>query len=283
MRKPKIIAEIGINHNGQIDTALQMVKEAHAAGAHAVKFQMRDVITVYADIWHEPRNDGNPHGWTSQGQQKAGIELSTDDYDRIDTLCQDIGMRWFASAWDLKSLEKAQSYDPAYHKIASAMLSNRGFVREVASLGKKTFISIGGATRKQVDFAINTFNNAGTRFVILHCIALYPVPYEKCNISRINELSAKAFVGGFEIGYSGHEVGLLPSIAAMVLGADWIERHVTLDRSMYGSDQSASLEMPGLIRLVEYAGIIGDILGTGDSRPLMEELEVLKKLRYWEI
>jgi N-acetylneuraminate synthase len=283
MRKPKVIAEIGINHNGQIDIALQMIREAHAAGAWAVKFQMRDVKVIYADMWNEPRNDQNPYGWKTQGQQKAGLELSMDEYNQIDELCESIGMPWFASAWDLKSLENLTDFKPKYHKIASAMLSHQDFVRAVASLGKKTFISIGGATKKQIDFAMNTFNNTGTRFVLMHCVALYPVPYSKCNISRINDLVERAFVGGFGVGYSGHEVGILPSIMAMTLGANYVERHITLDRSMYGSDQSASLEMPGLIRLVEYADMIGEILGTGDSRPQPEELEVLKKLRYWEV
>lgn len=282
MIKHKIIAEIGINHNGQLDMALELIDKAYKAGVHAVKFQMREARVVYADIWNNPRNDGNPYGWTTQGEQKVGLELSLDDYGEINKHCGQLGLPWFASAWDMNSLEITQYFNMKYNKIASAMLSHCEFVEAVAANHKKTFISIGGAYPWQVEKVVEIFRKHQTPFVLMHCVVGYPVPDNQCNISKINYLKAREFTNGFEVGYSGHEVGILPSIVAMALGAEWIERHITLDRSMYGSDQPASLEIPGLIRLVEYANNIGAILGDGSLDPQPSEAEVLKKLRYWE-
>lgn len=282
MKTPKIIAEIGINHNGDIDLALDMITAASDAGAWAVKFQKREVKTVYGDIWDDPRNDGNTYGWRTQGEQKTGLELDWSDYGRIDAHCNTIGIPWFASAWDEESLEGLEIYDLEYNKISSAMLTHIDFVEAVAAQGKKTFISIGGAFDDEIDFAVRTFMLAKCPFVILHCVPLYPLPLYRCNIARVKYLVEMSMAWGCQVGYSGHEVGIIPSVAAMVLGAEYVERHITMDRSMYGSDQSASLEIPGLIRLVEYANIIPDLMGSATAPPRPDEIEMLNKMRYWK-
>ncbi len=281
MKQPKIIAEIGINHNGQLPLAFDLIRAAASAGAWAVKFQKRDVDIVYAHELQKERDDGNPYGWITYGQQKRGLEFGADEYSQIDMLCKDHGIHWFASAWDMNSLEFLERFNTPYHKIASAMLTNFYFVEQVARIGKKTFISIGGNYQDDIDKAIEIFNINSTPFVLMHCVSLYPCPYNNCNMNRINELITRAFTYGYEVGYSGHEVGILPSIVAMSLGAKYIERHITLDRSMYGSDQAASLEIPGLIKLCEYAEIIPKIFNS-QLTPTADELKVIDKLRYWE-
>ncbi len=216
MKQPKIIAEIGINHNGQLPLAFDLIRAAASAGAWAVKFQKRDVDIVYAHELQKERDDGNPYGWITYGQQKRGLEFGADEYSQIDMLCKDHGIHWFASAWDMNSLEFLERFNTPYHKIASAMLTNFYFVEQVARIGKKTFISIGGNYQDDIDKAIEIFNINSTPFVLMHCVSLYPCPYNNCNMNRINELITRAFTYGYEVGYSGHEVGILPSIVAGV-------------------------------------------------------------------
>jgi N-acetylneuraminate synthase len=280
----KVVAEIGINHNGQIETALEMIQQAHRAGATAVKFQKRTVEVVYRGQLDKPRDDGNPYGWKTYREQKNGLEFGRKQYDAIDAECKRLGMLWFASAWDLDSLAFLEVYDPPFSKIASAMLTEYDFVEAVAMGRRPTFISTGGSTMGDIEDAVDVFERWDTDYILMHCVSLYPCPDEQCNLLMIPKLKAK--FGGNDhclgIGYSGHEVGILPSIHAMALGATWIERHFTLDRSMYGSDQSASMEYPGLARLCEYARMTPAILGDGCKVVCADEECVMGKLRYWK-
>lgn len=276
----KVFAELGINHNGDMKTVEEMILQSKIAGADAVKFQKRTVKTVYADVWDKPRDDGNPYGWTTYGEQKTGIELSRNDYKMVNEWCKSLGMPWFASAWDLESLYFLEEMHVPYHKVASAMMTNYDFLEAVAKTGKHTFISTGGCSIDHIQTVVYLFEEQNTPFTLLHCVSLYPCPDELCNINAITEL--KASFPSCSIGYSGHEVGIIPSIVAMALGAEVVERHVTLDRSMYGSDQSASMEFTGLKRLCDYARVVPVCLGDGHRLPSEKEQAVLKSLRYWE-
>jgi len=282
-----IIAEIGINHNGDLALAKEMIDMAKGCGANAVKFQKRTIDVVYTpEFLSGPRETPPgvmkklPFGGTTQRQQKEALELSQLDYDLIDMHCRTIGIDWFGSAWDLESLLFLNSYHPPYHKIASPMLTNLGFIEEVAKLGIKTIISTGMSLLQDIQNAVNIFDNHGTDFVLMHCISIYPCPPDMCNVGRIKYLQEQ--FPGIEIGYSGHESGISPTLAAIALGATYIERHITLDRTMYGSDQSASLEPKGLARVAEYAREIEKCL-TPSIEMHPKESANAKKLRYWEV
>jgi N-acetylneuraminate synthase len=276
----KIIAEIGINHNGQLEIAKEMISMAKKAGADYVKFQIRDVDTVYAGQLHGPRNDGNPYGWKTVGEQKRGIELSLTDYEQIDDFCRTIKMPWFASCWDVNSyIANAMMYQWPYNKIASAMVTNLDFCREVAVGGRPVIISTGGCTHQEILDCVQIFRNK-CPVTIMHCIAEYPAPDDIINLNML--LTLRKWFPWATIGYSGHEVGLYPSIMSLALGAKVIERHVTLDRSMYGSDQAASLEPKGLATLCDIAHNASKIFGDGKKRITEKEIECMKKLRYWE-
>ena len=283
---PRVIAEIGINHNGQLDIALRMIQAAYDAGAWAVKVQKRTPELVYRDIWNEPRDDQNPYGWTTQGEQKAGLEFDHDDYDRIDSYCRGLGIPWFASAWDLGALDFLTFYSLPYQKISSAAVTHIELLKAIAELDpepEKIFMSIGGCSADEIYTAHDILRKTNSELIIMHCIPIYPCPYERVQLNRLLELAVVAETEKTKIGYSGHEVGILPSVMAMAWGAEYVERHITLDRSMYGSDQAASLEIPGLIRLIQYANLIQPIAGDPEMyAPGADELAVLKKLRHWE-
>jgi N-acetylneuraminate synthase len=277
---PKIIAEIGINHNGQIELAKKMIAMAKYAGAAAVKFQVRDVDTVYAGQLDNPRNDGNPYGWKTVGEQKRGIELTLDQYKEINTFCEMIGIDWFASFWDMKSFyDHINLFDFKYHKIASAMLTNSELCEAVAAQGRLTFISTGGCDLDEIDDCIDNFMKLNQNICIMHCVSQYPCPDSALNLNMIHSLRAR--YPWARIGYSGHEVGLYPSVMALAMGVRWIERHITLDRSMYGSDQSASMEIHGLQQLCSVAKNAGAILGDGIKVITEKEKQCMQKLRYW--
>ncbi len=277
MRKPFIIAEIGINHNGFLDTAKALIDMAVDCGCDAVKFQKRDVETVYTKEFLASHRD-SPYGNT-QGAQKHGIELTEEDYLEINNYCIDKKIDWFASAWDMKSLRSLRRYKLKYNKIASAMLTHRDIVSAIAGEGKHTFISTGMSNVEDMMWAANCFKRARTPFTLLHCVSTYPCDDNDCNLSKISTLKHKFLC---PIGYSGHERGIVPSLMAVMLGAEVIERHITLDRTMYGSDQAASLEHRGLELLVREARAVRDIMGVGDYELLEAEKENAKKLRYWE-
>jgi len=274
---PFIIAEIGINHNGDVEIAKRLIDMAAACGADAVKFQKRDVETVYSKAYLDSPRE-SPWG-TTQREQKLGLELSSADYDQINQHCKERGIPWFASPWDMASVDFLDWYDLPMIKVASAMVTNVGLLSYIAERGKPVLISTGMSTYEEIEGAARIFQKAGCRFTLMHSVSLYPCPEELCNLERIRTLQS---MFGRPVGYSGHEVGVLPSIVATVLGAVVIERHITLDRAMYGSDQAASLERRGLELLVRYAKSVARVRGTGKIDPMPGEEEVARKLRYWE-
>jgi len=272
----RVIAELGINHSGELDLALQLIDLAHECGADGVKFQKRTVEIVYSPaVLASPRE--SPWG-TTNGDQKRHLEFGRQEYDAIDAHCRRIGMPWFASAWDLPSLEFLQPYHLPYNKVASAMLTHRPLLEAVAVQGKETFISTGMSTLGQVEDAVAIFQAARCPFVLMHTVSTYPTPDDQLNL-RCLETLRKIHP---RVGYSGHEVSPIPSIIAAALGAEVIERHLTLDRAMYGSDQAASLEGHGFAYMVDAIRRLPGYLGTGIKTMAPGEAEVLKKLRYWE-
>jgi N-acetylneuraminate synthase len=274
-----IIAEVGINANGDVKIAKELINMAYGCGANAVKFQKRQIDTVYTrEFLAEPRE--SPWGST-QGDQKHGLEFGWDEYDEIDRHCRTLGIDWFGSAWDMESLYFLDQYTPKYHKIASPMLTNKEFLNMVAGLKRPVILSTGMSTTQQILDAVQIFRDAKIKTIVMHCVSIYPCPDEDCNIRQVEHLAG--MLPDCEVGYSGHERGIQPTLAAIALGATYIERHITLDRTMYGSDQSASIERRGLCRIVEYAKQIGQCLGkAGRIEVHPKELESAAKLRYWE-
>lgn len=271
-----VIAEIGINHNGDLDIAKQLIDMAVETGCDAVKFQKRTIDIVYdAEMLDSPRE--SPWG-TTQREQKLGLEFEKAEYDAIDAYCKDKGIEWFASAWDIPSQEFLRGYDCNYNKIASAMITHPDFLKAVASEKKSTFISTGMTTYDDIDQAVAIFKDAGCPFVLMHTVSTYPCPEGDLNLQMINKLRERY---NCPVGYSGHEASVSPSFAAAVMGACVIERHITLDRSMYGSDQAASLEKPGLESLMAQVRKLPNILGSGDKTFSDKEQAVADKLRYW--
>ncbi len=273
----EIIGEIGINHNGNVELAKDLIKMAKECGCDAVKFQKRDIETVYTREFLDSTRK-SPWGNT-QGDQKRGLEFGKTEYENIDQFCKTLTMPWFASAWDIKSLEFLDLFNCPHNKIASAMITHCDFLKAVADRKRHTFISTGMATMKIIEDAVDIFARIGTSYTLMHSTSAYPCPDEETNIEIIPRLIERF---GKPVGYSGHEVGLLPSIVAVVLGATAIERHITLDRAMYGSDQAASLERRGLELLVKECRGVSEVLG--DGRKSIKDIEqgIAKKLRYWE-
>lgn len=271
-----IIAEIGINHNGDIGIAKRLIEQAKAAGCDAVKFQKRTIDIVYSpEVLAQERE--SPWG-TTQRQQKEGLEFGKKEYDEIDAHCRSLGIDWFASAWDIPSQKFLRQYDSKYNKVASAMATHEAFLREVASERRTTFLSTGMCTYEDIDKAVKIFNQADCPVVLMHTVSTYPAAEKDLNLRVIGSLQKRY---GLPVGYSGHESSVSPSVIAAMMGAVAIERHVTLDRAMYGSDQAASLELPGLINLVAMIRKIPDCLGDGVKRVIPGEAAVAKKLRYW--
>jgi N-acetylneuraminate synthase len=275
MIKPYLIAEIGINHNGSIDIAKKLIDNAKLAEFDAVKFQKRDVNIVYSkEVLDTPRE--SPWG-TTQRDQKIGLEFDSDDYDIIDSYCAQKKIDWFASAWDLNSLKFLTKYNLKFNKIASAMIIDKEFLTAVAKQGKHTFISTGMSTEKDISAAVQIFQKHKCSFELMHCVSTYPMKPEDANLATIPELK-KIF--NCKVGYSGHENGVIVSLAALMLGISSLERHITLDRTMYGSDQAASLELKGMIFLT--SSIKKIIIAYGESsvgKILEEEKKIANKLR----
>lgn len=270
-----IIAEIGINHNGDINIAKDLIKAAKDAGCDAVKFQKRTIDLVYTKELLESLRQ-SPWG-TTQRAQKEGLEFGLKEYREIDRYCKEVGIEWFASAWDLESQKFLRQFNCKYNKIASAMLVYEPLLKEVASEKKHTFISTGMSTIKQIDRAVDIFRTAGCPFELMHCVSTYPMDEEDANLNRIKTLRERYKC---DIGYSGHEVGgLAISSAAVALGITSLERHITLDRAMYGSDQAASLEISGLKMLVGSVRKIEKAMGDGEIPIQPKEVPIAKKLR----
>lgn len=270
------IGEIGINHNGDIDIAKKLIDMAKAAGCDAVKFQKRTLDIVYnQELLDSPRE--SPWG-TTQRQQKEGLEFGEVEFDEINQYCQQSGIEWFASAWDIPSLEFLRKYDCRLNKIASAMTTHKEFIEAVAKEGKHTYISVGMSTDEDIDQAVSVFRNHDCPFTLMHTVAEYPVPEERLNLRCINTLRQRYKC---PVGYSGHEASVSPSLIAAALGATAIERHITLERTMYGSDQAASLENLGLTQLISQIRKIPIILGNGERSISEGEESSAQKLRYW--
>tara|TARA_B100000963_G_scaffold361533_1_gene397496 strand:+ start:3502 stop:4344 length:843 start_codon:yes stop_codon:yes gene_type:complete len=272
----KIISEIGINHNGDIDLAKKMIEESKKAGADLVKFQKRDIDLVYSkEVLNQFRE--SPWGNTNR-QQKIGLEFEEKEYDEIDKFCKQIQIKWFASAWDLNSLSFLKKYDLKYNKIASAMIVDKSFLEKVAEQKKYTFISTGMSTMQNIKDAVDIFRKKNCEFELMHCISAYPFEDDRASLNLINVLK-KEF--NCDVGYSGHEKGgLAISCAAAALGISSLERHFTVDRTMYGSDQSASLTVKGFKDLVSSVRKIEKALrGQGTKDILDIEKPVAEKLR----
>jgi N-acetylneuraminate synthase len=270
------IAEIGINHNGDVRIARKLIEQAKAAGCDAVKFQKRTIDVVYtADTLDQPRE--SPWGGT-QRAQKEGLEFGEEEYDEIDRHCRQLEIQWSASAWDVPSQEFLAQYNCPFNKVASAMTTHEEFITKVAAEGKPTFLSTGMCTLDEIDRAVEIFKSAACPIVLMHTVATYPAQESDLNLAAINTLRDRYML---PIGYSGHEASGSPSVMAAMMGAVAIERHITLDRAMYGSDQAASLELSGLLNVLGMIRKIPACVGDGVKRVLPAEEGVAGKLRYW--
>jgi N-acetylneuraminate synthase len=269
-----IIAECGICHNGDLNIAKKMIAVAKKAGCNAVKFQKRTIDAVYTKEFLDSKRE-SPWGHT-QREQKEGLEFGEKEYREIDAYCKEVGIDWFASAWDLESLRFLRAFDLKYNKIASAMIVDRDFVKAVAKEGRYAFIATGMSDYGMIDEAVGIFRKANCPFELMHCISIYPMPEEKANLKCIDTLRSRYKC---DVGYSGHESGLAISYAAAALGISSLERHITLDRTMYGSDQAASIEPIGLEMLVGAVRKIELAMGDGIRRYDKDEIGSALKLR----
>ena len=272
-----VIAEIGINHNGSIDLAKELIDKAVEAGCDAVKFQKRTIDIVYSE---EELNKARESPWgTTQRQQKNGLEFSLEDYDIIDSYCNEKNIDWFASSWDNKSQIEMRKYDFKFNKIASAMATKNDFISLVASEQRPTFASTGMTSIEEIENLVDVFKHHNCPLMLFHTVSTYPSLEEDLNLLTINTLRQR--FPSIPVGYSGHEVSVSPSVIAASIGACAIERHITIDRAMYGSDQSASLQPEGLRQLVSILRKLPSILGDGEKKILDKELPIAAKLRYW--
>ena len=275
MNKPIfIIAEIGINHNGDMSTCKELIGVAVNSGCDAVKFQKRDIDLVYTQEFLSSSRE-SPWGST-QREQKMGLEFGFDEYKEIDNYCKDNNIKWFASAWDLNSQKFLQQFNCENNKVASAMIVYTDLLKIIASEGKHTFISTGMSTHDDIQNAVDIFNKAGCSFELMHTVSTYPMNDKDANLNLIKTLK-KTY--NCNVGYSGHEVGLAISYAAVAIGISSLERHITLDRSMYGSDQSASVEPNGFHMLVGAVRKIEEAMGDGIKTISDSEREIADKLR----
>jgi N-acetylneuraminate synthase len=268
-----IVAEIGINHNGDLELAKQMIQAAKHAGVDAVKFQKR---TPELCVPPEQRSQmrETPWGYITYLEYRNRVEFGKAEYDEVDRYCRELGITWFASVWDEPAVDFMETYHPVCYKIPSASLTDHALLQRVRKTGRAVILSTGMSTLEQVKAAVQQLDM--DKLVITHTTSTYPCEPDELNLRVIPELRA-AFP--CPIGYSGHEVGLIPSVVAVALGACLVERHITLDRAMWGSDQAASVEPGGFERLVKYIRVGEQSLGDGVKRVYASELSSLKKLR----
>ncbi len=267
-----IIAEIGINHNGDISLAKRLIQVAVAAGCDAVKFQKRTVDVVYTQAeLAKPRE--SVFGETN-GDLKRGLEFGKKEYEEIDRFCKDVGIDWFASCWDEASVDFIDKFNPPCYKIASASLTDHNLLRHHRAKGRPIILSTGMSTLEQIDAAVNVLGKKD--LVLMHACSTYPSLYPELNLRVITTLQERY---GVPVGYSGHETGLASTISTVALGACVIERHITTDRAIWGSDQAASLEPSGLNKLVRDIRLVETSLGDGVKRLQESEIPVMQKLR----
>ena len=267
-----VVAEIGINHNGSMDTAKKLIKISSDAECDAVKFQKRTVDVVYTqeDL---ARSRENPFGATN-GDLKYGLELGREEYKEIDQYCKSLNIDWFASCWDEASVDFIEQFNPPCYKIASASLTDDGLLRHHRKYGRPIVLSTGMSTMEEIEHAIEVLGEDD--LVVLHSTSTYPAQLDELNLKMINTLLEKY---DLPIGYSGHEPGISTTFASAVLGASMIEKHITLDRAMWGSDQAASLEPQGIKKLVEYISQWQKASGNGIKKVYESEIPIRKKLR----
>ncbi len=267
-----IIAEIGINHNGSVKLAKQMIDIAVTTGCDAVKFQKRTVDVVYTK--EELAKERNSVFGKTNGDLKRGLEFSEEQYEEIDKYCKEKGILWFASCWDEGSVDFIDKFNPPCYKIASASLTDDNLLKYTRSKGKPILLSTGMSTMEQIRHAVSVLGEKD--LVIYHCTSTYPSELHEMNLSVIPEFK-KEF--SCPIGYSGHERGVTPSVIAVVMGANSVERHITVDRTNWGSDQAASLEMAGLYHMVRDIRQVPHLLGDGKKVVYNRELPIIEKLR----
>ena len=267
-----VIAEIGINHNGDLDIARKLIDAAEASGCDAVKFQKRTLEVVYAKEELD-RSRESPFGATN-GDLKRGLEFGREQYREIDRYCKELGILWTASCWDEASVDFLEQFKPSFYKVASASLTDTNLLRHTRKTGKPIVLSTGMSTLEEIDQAVKVLGDRN--LAILHCTSTYPSDPMELNLRTLFSLRDRFRC---PIGYSGHEVGLLPTVVAVTLGASIVERHITLDRAMWGSDQAASIEIPGLQRLVRDIRLLPVILGDGIKQRYPSEEPIRKKLR----
>lgn len=267
-----VVAEIGINHNGSVDLARRLIGVAAAAGCNAVKFQKRTVEVVYtAEELAKPRE--SPFGDTN-GALKCGLEFGRAQYEEIDAYCKSLNICWFASCWDERSVDFIARFDVPCFKIASACLTDDDLLRYTRAAGKPLILSTGMSTLEEIDHAVEVLGSRD--LVLLHACSAYPAYYDELNLRMIPALRERY---GVPVGYSGHETGIPSSVAAVVLGACCVERHITIDRALWGSDHAASLEPNGITRLVRDIRLVEQALGDGVKRIVEREYPVMQKLR----
>ena len=267
-----VIAEIGINHNGDIDLAKRLISVAVAAGCDAVKFQKRTIEVVYTpEELAKPRE--NPFGLTN-GDLKYGLEFGQEEYKEIDAFCKSVKMTWFASPWDEASVDFLEQFAIPVYKIASASLTDDNLLRHVRKTGKPVILSTGMSTYAEIDHAVEVLSKQD--LILTHATSTYPANYDELNLRAIQAMAERY---GVPVGYSGHETGIPTSVCAAALGACCVERHITMDRASWGSDQAASLEPNGISRLVRDIRLWEQSKGDGIKRVFEREVPIIKKLR----
>jgi len=279
MKKPYLIGEIGINHNGSLKMAKELILLAKDCKFDAVKFQKRDPDFCVPENQKEKLRN-TPWGTITYLDYKKKLEFGVKEYIAIDKYCKKLNIDWFASPWDINSLNFLKRFKLKYQKVASAMLKNYALVEKIAKERKKTFISTGGASMQEILKATKIFKKHKCSFIVMHSVSLYPADDKNLNINFIKNLQKK--FGKNNVGYSGHERTTLPSILAASLGAAAIERHITLDRTLWGTDQSASLAKAGMLSLAESCAKIQAIMGDGKKRYLKEENKKISTMIYWK-
>ena len=267
-----VVAEIGINHNGDLDLAKRLISVAVAAGCDAVKFQKRTIEIVYSkEELAKPRE--SPFGTTNR-ELKYGLEFGPEEYQQIDDYCKAVKIPWFASCWDEGSVDVIDHFNVPCYKIASASLTDDKLLRHTRSTGKPLILSTGMSTIEEIDHAVEVLGQDD--LVLLHATSTYPAAYPELNLRAIATLRDRYCI---PVGYSGHETGIPTSVVAAALGACCIERHITMDRAMWGSDHAASLEPNGITRLVRDVRLVEQSMGDGVKRVLEREQPIIRKLR----
>lgn len=276
-KKPFLIAEIGINHNGSIKLAKKLIDLAKKYNFNAVKFQKRDPnISIPEHQKYKIRN--TPWGDITYFDYKKKIEFGESEFKEIDSYCKKIKIDWFCSSWDINSLNFLKKFRTKYNKVASAMITNLDLLKHISEEKKFTFISTGMSRITDINNAVEIFKKHKCNFALMHCVSTYPCPEKDLNLNMIISLQNKFKC---KIGYSGHENSVSPTIAAWFLGADYIERHITLDRTMYGTDQAASLSEPGIRELTTLLSKLPIMFGNGKKNISKDEKNLIKKFKYW--